>query len=88
MVIRCDTMGFWECSGCDTDVIYIRDRGDNGISMDIKSGFCQLLDVRKVARGQIIVATRVDTEDENFSPFHVLCMLRFLVVYCSVTLPV
>ena len=41
--------------------------------MDIESGFCQLPDGGKVARSEIVVATRVDTEDENFSSFHVVC---------------
>ena len=74
MVIRCDTVRFGECSGCDADVVYVRDRRDNGVGMDIKSVFCQLTDVGKVARCEILVATRVDTEDENFSSFHVLCL--------------
>lgn len=74
MVIRCDTVRFREGAGCDADVVYVRDRRDNGVGTDIKSVFCQLADVRKVARCEILVATRVDTKDEDFSPFHVLCL--------------
>ena len=42
--------------------------------MDVESRFCQLAEGRKIACREVIVATRVDTDDENFSPFHVVCL--------------
>ena len=74
MVIRRDTVRLGKGAGRDADVVDVRDGGDDGVGMDIEAGFCQLAEGRKVARSEIFVATRVDTEDENFSPFHVLCL--------------
>ena len=74
MVIRRDAVRFGKCTGCDTHIIYVCDGGDNGVGVYVESGFCQLMNGGEVARCEVVVATGINTEDENFSSFHALCV--------------
>ena len=74
MIIRRDAVYFRKCACCNTDIVDIRHGRNDGIGMQIESRFCQFLEGREVARCEVVVATCIDTEDENFSSFHAMCL--------------